>query len=107
MPACPAITTFLPISVDPEIPHWDIKRQLAYRDIVRDLDQIVNFSAFPDVGLLKPAAIDADIGPNFHVIFYNDGPDLGDLLMDPVHCLITKTVTAYHRAAVDDHAVAD
>ena len=65
--------------------------------VVRDLNQIINFTALSDHSVIKRAAVHSGIGPDFDIIFNSNATDLRNL-----HPLTFKGSKA--KAVTTDHA---
>src|SRR3989338_10475585 len=76
-------------------------------DIVSDLDQIIDLCSAADQCLFKSGPVDGNTGPYLHIIFDHNGPDLRDLLVDPFHINIAKTIGPDHCTAMNNDMVAD
>src|SRR5262249_11685761 len=50
------------------------------RDVVRDLDEIVDLAALADDGVANRAPVDRAVRPDLDVVLDDDPPDLGDLV---------------------------
>ena len=76
-------------------------------DVVRDLHKIVDLGALADDGVAGRAAVDRDVGADFHVVLNDDAADLRDFPMALRRRQIAEPVLADAGAGMDDHAVAD
>ena len=75
--------------------------------VVRDLHEVVDFGAFADDRRPQRAAVNGDVGADFHVVVNDDVADLRHFAMDAGVENIAKTVGPDHRAGMDPHALAD
>ena len=71
---------------------------LADLDVVRDLNEIVNFRAFADASFAECAAINAGVRADFHIVFDYHRSDLRKFYI-AVRAVahIAETVRAYHK----------
>ena len=76
-------------------------------DVVGDLHQVVDLGAFADDGRPQRAAVNGDVGADFHVVLDDDVADLRDFAMDAGVEDVAKTVGANDGASMDAHAPAD
>src|SRR5690606_15527475 len=76
-------------------------------DIVRDLDQIVQFSAAADHGLAQGGAIDGGVGADLDVVLDHHHAQLRNFVIAAVAKGKAKAVGADHSAAMDDDPIAD
>ncbi len=83
------------------------KAVVANLNVVSDLHQVVDLRARPDSGFAEGSAINAHIGPQFHIVLEHHDPDLRHFVMDTVDGCKTEAVSAYYGAGVDGAAVTD
>ena len=74
-------------------------------DIVRDLNQVVDFSAFTNAGTAKTSAVQTRIGANLDIVFDDDDSHLRNFVMNPFNRSVAKTVGTDDDAAVQNDAV--
>src|SRR5215831_20030867 len=79
----------------------------ANRDIVANLDEIVDLGPFANHGVLDGSAIDGAVGADFHVVLDDDPTDLRDLAgtiraRDKPESVLSDRTTRMH-----DHAIAN
>src|SRR5215475_6446353 len=82
---------------------------LTDRDVVRDLDEIIEFGALFDDCVLSRhrCMINRDIGTQLNVIFDDHFAELRDFAMHALVLDITKSVTTNDGATMDDHSSFD
>ena len=61
-------------------------------NVVTDLNEVVEFDAIFNDGILKCSAIDAGVGANFNVMTYFDGAQLFDFFPSTLVGCKTKTI---------------
>ena len=81
-------------------------RMGADHDIVGDLNEIIDLTAFGDARGTNGRAIDRSASADLHVILDHHIADLGELFVCPGGRDVTKTVRADHGAGVDHHVFA-
>ena len=80
---------------------------LADFDVVRNLNQVVQFDPAANDRGLQRSAIDAGIRADFDIIFDDDSSHLRELDMTLAVTDETKSIRADHCAGMDDDAVSD
>jgi len=90
---------------NPDLCHQD--RMGSNRDIVGNLDQIVDFSPLLDDRLAKCGAIDRDIRSDLDIILNRDSAELRNFVMLSLILHIAESVAANHRATVNDDPRSD
>ena len=75
-------------------------------NVMRDVDEVVDFGALPDDGGPECPAIDGGIRANFNIRMDDDVPDLRDLAMAPLVEHIPVSIGTDDRAGVDGDAIA-
>jgi len=78
-----------------------------YMHIMSNLHQIIYLRATTYHRLAHLRTVNAGIGANFHIIFYENRTHVSDLLMMVPHPPVSKTVRPYRRIGVNDHPVAN
>src|SRR6185436_16574201 len=76
----------------------------ADRDVVGDLNQVVDLGALLDDRLTECGAIDCDIGSQFYVILDGNPAELRNFVMPPLVLHIAESVASDYRAAMNDDA---
>src|ERR1019366_6780570 len=76
-------------------------------DVVRDLDEVVNFRAFADDRRAQRSAINRHVGADFHVVADDDISDLRHFAVNAAVLHVTEAVRANHRAGMNADALAD
>ena len=79
----------------------------ADRDIMRNLDEIVDFTAFADPRRSDRGAVHRDAGPEFNVVFDDDISDLRDFFLSVCGMHVSETVCADHGPGMNDDRCAD
>ena len=77
------------------------------RDVVSNLDLIIDLGAFADNRIAIGAAVDRGIGADLDVVLDNDAADLGNFQVALATHREAETILANHDAGMDDHAIAD
>ncbi len=73
-----------------------------------NLDQVVDFRSAANSGFAKGSSVDADIGPDFHIVLNSDNPLVRPFMGSPGFIDdVAKTVGPDNAAAVNDHPIAD
>src|SRR5215510_8289485 len=82
---------------------------LTDRDVVRDLNEIIDFGALFDDRVLSRhrCTINRDIGTQLNVIFDDHPAELRDFAMHALVLDVTKPITPDDGAAMDDHPGSD
>src|SRR5262245_30455531 len=75
--------------------------------VVPDLDEIINFRALADDGILKSSSVHAAVGTDFHVVLDDHPADLGHLQVASSAHGEAEPVLADPHARVQDDPVAD
>src|SRR5215469_16044724 len=75
--------------------------------VMGDLDQVVDLGSLANHSRPQCAAVDCDIGADFHIIANNDVANLRDLAMSAIIEDVTKSVRTDHCARVNTNAIAD
>ncbi len=90
------------------MPTWpDDDAMASHHDVVPDLDQIINFGAFADNGVLKSPAVDGRVGADVDVVLDDDAAHLRHLEMPLRAHGKAEAVLADAGPGVEDDAVAD
>ena len=76
-------------------------------NVMRDLDEIIQFSAAFDKRLSKRCSINGSIRSNFNIVFNNHSSDLWDFVVLVANRCESEAIATNNCAAVDDHSVAD
>ncbi len=76
-------------------------------DVVRDLDEVVDFRSFADDGSPEAGAVDGGVCADFYIIFDDNNSALRDFGVFTLDFFETESVTSDHGAGVKDDAVAD
>src|SRR5262249_14082054 len=79
----------------------------ANRDIVANLDEIVDLGPFANHGVLDGSAIDGAVGADFHAVLDDDPTDLRDLAGTLGARDKPESVLSDRTARMHDHAIAD
>ena len=80
---------------------------LADGDVVADVDEVVNFRSRTDARGAGARLVNRDIRADFHIVFYNDAPDLRDFIVTVVNKHVAEAVGAEDASAVNDDGVSD
>ena len=68
------------MTTEPDMPVWAaINRVFADMNVVRDVHEVVKFSACLDFGPLQRSPVNRRICPDFHVVPNINLPDLGEI----------------------------
>src|SRR5262245_53655522 len=76
-------------------------------DVVRNLDEVIDFRAASDDGRTERAAIDGDIRADFDVVINDYISNLRHFLMRALIEDIAEAVRANDTAGMNEHAVSD
>src|SRR5262249_6343633 len=77
------------------------------RDVVRDLDEIVDLGALADYRVARRPTVDCGVGSDLDVVLNDDAPGLRNLLVPLRRREVAEAVLADAGAGMNDHAVAD
>lgn len=80
---------------------------LADHHIVADLNQIIDFGAFPNDGSAKTRPVYRSIGAQFNVVADHHHSDLRNFFMAAFDKVVTKTVGADHHARLNTDPITD
>lgn len=85
----------------------DDEAVLSDLDVVRNLDEVIDFRSFTDDGSPEAGAVDGGVCADFNIVFNDDDSALGDFGVFALDFFETKSVTSDDGAGVEDDAVAD
>jgi hypothetical protein len=85
----------------------DHDRVFSDRDIVGDLDQVIDLGAPLDDGAAERGSVDSYVGAQFNVVFDDHTAELRNLVMAALMLYVTKTVGSDHGSAMHDHTCAE
>ena len=77
------------------------------RDVMGDLDEIIDFAALFDDSLAKCGSIDCDIRPELDIVLDRDSAKLWNFVMPSLVLYIAESVAPDHCATVNDDPCAD
>jgi len=77
------------------------------RDVVRDVNEIVDLGALSDHRIAARATVDRRAGTNFNIILNNHSANLGDFQMPTFAGQIAESVLADMHARVNDDSVTE
>src|SRR5215471_8891891 len=92
------------------VAHFHVVRQTGlttYRDIVRYLNQIIDFGSALDDRLTERRPVHGHVGAKFHVVFDGYATELGHLFVSSLVLYIGEAVAADHGSAMDNNASSD
>jgi len=107
-PTCPAIITFSPTRVLPEIPVWAaITEFFSYDYIVRDLHEVVDLHAFLDPSPAEPSAINRRVRADLYVVIDLNDSDLRNFFVTTIDQFESETIRADHCTAMNNNVRSD
>src|SRR5215467_5469812 len=77
------------------------------RDVVADLDEIVDLGSLPDHSVADRPTVDCGIGADLDVVLDDYAPDLGNLVGPARPAHKTEAILSDRATRVNDHTVAD
>ena len=80
---------------------------VAYPDVVRDLDLVVDLHTVANDRIVERSAIDGRHGTNLDIIANADSAQLGDLVITATSLGKTETITADYGGGMYDAAVSE
>src|SRR5947209_12369023 len=84
----------------------DYQAMFTNRNVMGNLNQVINLGAAPDNGGPQGPAIDRHVGANFHIVTHNHTADLRHLAMNSPVLHVPKSVRTHNCARMDPDPVA-